>query len=95
MVIEVPEFTDVPLVCKADLNDVRHRLVLKNGATYIRTEGAASEIVSTAEMMRDLINRSIVKRGDSFLRMVDRMVASHPDRKAFEDLNSAHQKSHG
>jgi HD-GYP domain-containing protein (c-di-GMP phosphodiesterase class II) len=93
VVIEVPEFNDVPVICKADLNDARHRLVLKHGATYIRTERAASEIVSTAETMRDLIDRSIVKRGDSFLRMVDRVVASHPDKKALEDLKTAHQKA--
>jgi len=34
VVIEVPEFRDVPVICKADLNDASHRLVLKNGATY-------------------------------------------------------------
>ena len=43
--IDVPEFDDVPIICKADLNDASNRQILKCGALYIRTERAASEIV--------------------------------------------------
>lgn len=93
VVIEVPEFSDVPVICKADLNDARHRLILKSGATYIRTDRAASEIVSSAETMRDLIDRSLVNRGDNFLRMVERVAASNPDKRAFEDLKTAHKQA--
>jgi predicted HTH transcriptional regulator len=31
--VDVPEFSDVPVVCKADLNDSNNRQVLKRGAT--------------------------------------------------------------
>lgn len=72
--IEVPEFTDVPIICKADINDRGNRLVLKRGATYIRTDRAASEVVGTADAMRDLMNRAVVKRGDQLLRMVERLI---------------------
>lgn len=76
--IEVPEFSEVPIICKADLNDANNRQVLRRGATYIRTERAASEIVSTADAMRDLTNRAIVKRGDQLLRMVERLIKGKP-----------------
>ena len=91
VVIQVPEFDDVPVICKADLNDARQRLVLKSGATYIRTEGAASVVVSSAEKMRDLIDRSVVLRGDIFFRMVDRVAASRE--KTVENLQNAHNKA--
>jgi HD-GYP domain-containing protein (c-di-GMP phosphodiesterase class II) len=73
--IEVPEFRDVPTICKADLNGMSHRQVLKKGATYVRTERAASEIVPSADIMRELLDRAVVKRGDQFFKMVDRVIA--------------------
>jgi predicted HTH transcriptional regulator len=41
--IEVPEFSDVPIICKADLNDANNRQVLRRGATYIRTAPVRAE----------------------------------------------------
>lgn len=76
--IEVPEFGDVPVICKADANDANGRQVLKRGATYIRTERAASEVVSSADTMRDLMNRALVKRGDQLLKMVERLIKGKP-----------------
>lgn len=72
--VEVPEFTDVPIICKADLNDTNNRQVLKRGGTYIRTDGATSEVVSNAEIMRDLMNRAVVKRGDQILKLIERLI---------------------
>lgn len=93
VVVDVPEFSDVPVICKADLNDASNRVVLKRGATYIRTERAASEIVSTSEGMRDLLDRAAVKRSDQFHRMVDRVVAAQTNTKALSELQTAHQKA--
>ena len=96
--LEVPEFVDVPIICKADLNDPQNRLVLKRGATYIRTERATSEIVSTVETMRDLVNRAVVKRGDHLLRMVERLMKGKPlnsddesARQVAEEIAAANQ----
>jgi predicted HTH transcriptional regulator len=75
--IEVPEFNDVPIICKTDANDPSSRQILKRGATYIRTNRAASEVVPDAEAMRDLMNRAAVKRGDELLRMVPREEFKH------------------
>jgi Putative DNA-binding domain len=66
--IEIPEFSDVPIICKTDANDSSGRQILRRGATYIRTNRAASEIVPDAEAMRDLMNRAVMKRGDELLQ---------------------------
>ena len=76
--LDVPEFAEVPTICKADLNAPNNQAVLKRGATYIRTERASSEGVSTADAMRDLMNRAVVKRGDQLLRMVERLIKGKP-----------------
>jgi predicted HTH transcriptional regulator len=76
--IAVPEFSDVPIICKADLNDATNRQVLKRGTLYVRTDRAASEVVSTSEAMRDLMNRAVIKRGDQLLKMVERLIKGKP-----------------
>jgi hypothetical protein len=76
--IEVPEFAEVPVICKADANDGNGRQILKCGATYIRTDRAASEVVSSADTMRDLMNRALVRRGDQLLKMVERLIKGKP-----------------
>lgn len=79
--IEVPEFRDVPIICKADLNDANNRPVLRRGAAYIRTDRAASEAVSTSEVMRELMNRAAARRGDEILKMVERLIKGRPARE--------------
>jgi len=78
VVIDVPEFTTVPIICKADSNDAQGHQVLKRGAMYIRTNRASSESVPDAEAMRELMNRAVVKRGDELLRMVERLIKGKP-----------------
>lgn len=79
--VDVPEFYDVPIICKADLNDATNRQILKRGATYIRTERAASEIVSTAEAMRNLVDRAVVRGGERLLNMFEQLVKGRPVNK--------------
>jgi Putative DNA-binding domain len=78
IVIDVPEFTTVPIICKSDANDAQGTQVLKRGAIYIRTNRASSEAVPDAEGMRELMNRAVVKRGDELLRMVERLINGKP-----------------
>ena len=73
--ISIPEFPDVPIICKTDLNDPANRQILKRGATYVRTERAASEVLSSAVVMREMLDLAVVKRGDQFMKMVDRVIA--------------------
>jgi putative nucleotidyltransferase with HDIG domain len=89
--IEVPEFNDVPIICKADLNDAKNRLVLKRGAIYIRTERASSEIVSTAESMRDLVDRAVVRRGDHLLETFEQLMkGKHVNKHELSDLERSY-----
>jgi Putative DNA-binding domain len=78
VVIDVPEFNTVPIICKADANDGQGHQVLKRGAMYIRTNRASSEAVPDAETMRELTNRAVVKRGDELLRTVERLIKGKP-----------------
>jgi len=90
--IEIPEFSNVPIICKTDAHDTSGRQqILKRGATYIRTNRAASEAVPDAQTMRDLMNRAVVKRGDELLRMVERLIKGKPvalDEQAATEIKS-------
>lgn len=55
IVIDVLEFTDVPIICKAGANSSENKLILKRGGVYIRTDKPSSELVSSAEEMRELM----------------------------------------
>jgi hypothetical protein len=69
VVIDVPEFLEVPIICKADASS-SNRTILKRGGLYLRTDRATSELISSPEHMRDLVNRSMMKRGDHLLRTI-------------------------
>src|SRR5271165_7233608 len=44
LIIDVPEFTDVPIICKADANSSDNKLILKRGGVYTRTDKPSSEL---------------------------------------------------
>ena len=76
VVIGVAEFKDVPVVCKRDANSSRDpsKVILKAGGLYIRTDKATSVIVPSAEEMRDLVNRALLKRGDQLVNTIEALV---------------------
>jgi putative nucleotidyltransferase with HDIG domain len=76
VVIGVPEFKDVPVICKRDANSSRNqsKLILKAGGLYVRTDKATSGVVSSAEAMRDLIDRALPKRSDQQLKPIEAMI---------------------
>jgi hypothetical protein len=78
VVIDVPEFADIPIICKADANSPRNSLLLKRGGLYIRTAKPSSELLSSAEDMRDLVSRAMLKRGDQLLRTIQGLLAGRP-----------------
>ncbi len=49
-------------------------MILKAGGLYVRTDKATSGLVSSAERMRDLINRALLKRGDLLFGQVDALM---------------------
>ena len=80
VVIYVPEFEDVPIICKNDANSIAdpNKLILKKGQIYIRTDKATSGIISSAEEMREFLGRAISKKGDELLHTIDRLIKGKP-----------------
>jgi hypothetical protein len=80
VLISVPEFKDVPIICKKAANSGADssKLILKLGGLYVRTEKATSEIVPTSEEMRELMNRALLKRGDQLLSTIQALLRSNP-----------------
>ncbi len=76
VVIDVPEFSDVPILCARDANSSANpsRLILKKAALYKRTEKATSEVVEDADEMRELLNRGLLRRQDELFRAIKQIV---------------------
>jgi Putative DNA-binding domain len=88
VVISVPEFRDIPIICKRAANSSKDssRTILKLGGVYVRTEKATSVLVPTSEEMRDLLNRAMLKRGDQLLGQIRTLLTGNPPAKE-EDIN--------
>src|SRR5208283_4449313 len=76
VVIEVPEFSEVPIICKADANSSNEprKTILKKGGLYARTDKPSSELVSSAEEMRDIIGRASRKKREELLRSIRALI---------------------
>ncbi|MFH1336928.1 MAG: ATP-binding protein, partial [Candidatus Zixiibacteriota bacterium] len=80
VVIDTPEFEEVPIICKKDecSSDNPREQILKKGQIYIRTDKATTQMVSSAEDMRELLGRALVKKGDELLGMIERLIKGKP-----------------
>ncbi len=78
VIIDVPEFTEVPIVCKKSANSTSNKEVLKKGGVYIRTNKCTSELVSTADEMRGVLGRGIAKKGDELLDLIQKVISGKP-----------------
>lgn len=69
VVIEIPEFTDVPILCKQEAHDSRrtNSLILRKAGLYKRTDKATSELIEDADEMRELLNRGLLRRQDELM----------------------------
>ena len=76
VVIGVSEFNDVPVICKRDANSSKNqsKLILRAGGLYVRSHKATSGLVSSADEMRDLINRALFKRGEQLLKPIETLI---------------------
>jgi hypothetical protein len=66
VVIDVPEFADVPILCARDANSSVNpsKLIRRRAALYKRTEKATSEVIEDGDAMRELLNRGLLRRQD-------------------------------
>ncbi len=76
VVIEIPEFPDVPILCARDANSSRNpaKLILRRAALYKRTGRATSEAIEDVDEMRELINRGFLRHQDDLLRAFNQIV---------------------
>lgn len=76
VVIDIPEFADVPILCARDANSSvnQNRLILRRAALYMRTDKATSEPIDDADAMRELLNRGLLRRQDDLLRAIRQIV---------------------
>ena len=76
VVIDIPEFADVPILCARDANSSVNpsKLILRRAALYMRTDKATSEPVEDADAMRELLNRGLLRRQDDLLRAIKQIV---------------------
>lgn len=76
VVIDIPEFADVPILCARDANSSvnQSKLILRKAALYMRTDKATSEVIEDADAMRELLNRGLLRRQDDLLRAIKQIV---------------------
>lgn len=76
VVIDTPEFEEVPIICKTDFHssDDPNKQILKKGQIYIRTDKATSEVISSSDQIRELLGRALTKKGDELLHSIDRLI---------------------
>lgn len=76
--IDIPEFLEIPIICKRAAHTSDNKQILRKGQIYIRTEKATSEAISSSEEMRELLGRAIVKKGDELLHNIERLIKGKP-----------------
>lgn len=80
VVLTVAEFHDVPVICtkQFELPGKPAKVLLRNGAIYVRTANAESAPLSSIEDLRALIGLATTKRADQMLTMFQAMMKGHP-----------------
>ncbi|MGE3406414.1 MAG: RNA-binding domain-containing protein [Pirellulales bacterium] len=76
VVLTVAEFHDVPVICtkQFELPGKPAKVLLRNGAIYVRTANAESAPLSSIEDLRALIGLATTKRADQMLTMFQAMM---------------------
>lgn len=87
IIIDIPEFTEEPIICKKDANSSlrNNKIILKKPYVYIRTKKATTEIIPTVQEMRELLGRSIAKKGDKLLHSIELLIKGKPIETSSEE----------
>jgi len=84
VVIDVPEFSEVPIVCKQSANSSSNTEILKKGAVYIRTKDCSSEPISTADEMRSILAIGLTRKSDELLGLIQKLMTGEPLKETVE-----------
>jgi predicted HTH transcriptional regulator len=77
--VVVREFSEVPTICRQSAeaqvgSNPKLKTVLRAGSLYIRTEGAQTVEIDTEQLMRDLLDLAVQRKGDHLLRQIFRLI---------------------
>ncbi|EMN84868.1 divergent AAA domain protein [Leptospira interrogans serovar Grippotyphosa str. UI 12769] len=71
--LQVFEFISEPVIIKKDLQDAKGKSFANAGDIFIRTETRETRKVRSADEMRDIINRSVIKKSSLLLEDIRRI----------------------
>jgi predicted HTH transcriptional regulator len=79
VVFDVAEFEDTPIICTNGIStsDVK-RVILRQGAVYIRTGAGTTEEISAPDEMRSLIERAVRRKQDEMLKAMTDILTGRP-----------------
>lgn len=86
IVLDVPEFSTSPIICKKDFQNNKGENILQKGVLYIRKESAESSRVETVEEMRGILNRALKGRSDEILRDISILLSGSSRLEPAEDI---------
>jgi hypothetical protein len=81
VVIIVPEFPVDPIICKKNVNDPHNKPFLIKGGLYTRTVDCSSELVSSADETRRILEIGLNKKSDEILAKISRLLAASENRR--------------
>jgi len=83
-VFDVAEFDDSPIICMKTItsNDGRKRTILRQAASYIRTNAATTEEITSPDDVRSLIARATTRKADELLTSIRDLLTGKPSRVA-------------
>lgn len=88
VVIDVPEFSEVPIICKDSANSKTNKEILKKGAVYIRTDKCSTESISTADEMRRILGIGITKKSQEIFQIIQNIVSGKPTKSENKKIRS-------
>ena len=80
IVFDVAEFDEIPIICTNSVTDANKRLILRQGAIYIRTAAGSTEEMSSPDDSRSLITRAVSKKSAELLRAFNDILTGRPAR---------------
>ncbi|SRR5712692_5769038 len=80
--VHIAPFQEQPSVCIQEHTTRRpgsdhERRILRVGALYVRTSGASTREVNSESMMRELLERAYLKKGDKLLQQIRELLQAH------------------
>ncbi len=95
VVIDVPEFGGLPIICKKDFLPENGRPILQAGTLYIRNAAGESKRIGTAEEMSDVLNRALRGKSTEILRSIETLITGkRVDSLAADWLGGSVTKAH-